>query len=130
MKDSNSHEEGRSFSPRFNNEGLIPVVVQEQESNKVLMLAYMNKEALDQTLDKGEAVFFSRSRQKLWHKGEESGNRLQIVTITVDCDQDTLLLRVQILGDKKACHTGRKTCFYRDLQDLHGKRDLVVREKI
>ncbi len=91
--------------------GLIPAVVQDDESNDVLMVGFMNAEALERTRETGYAVFFSRTRQCLWLKGETSGNRLRVVTIAADCDDDTVLLRVQREGDGNVCHTGARTCF-------------------
>jgi len=99
---------------KFDASGLIPAIVQDAETEDVLMLAYMNKESLQLTMEKGETVFWSRSRKELWHKGATSGNVQQVVEIRVDCDQDTLLIRVHPAGP--ACHTGNQTCFYRDLQ--------------
>ena len=96
-------------------DGLIPAVVQDDESNEVLMVAFMNEEALEVTKRIGLATFFSRSRNKLWTKGETSGNRLQVRRILTDCDDDTVLLRVKRLGDGHVCHTGERTCFYREL---------------
>jgi phosphoribosyl-AMP cyclohydrolase len=98
---------------KFDASGLIPAIVQDAGTQDVLMLAYMNKESLQLTLEKGEAVFWSRSRKELWHKGATSGNVQRVVEIRVDCDQDTLLLLVHPAGP--ACHTGNQTCFYRDL---------------
>jgi phosphoribosyl-AMP cyclohydrolase len=98
---------------KFDASGLIPAIVQDAETKDVLMLAYMNKDSLQLTLEKGETVFWSRSRKELWHKGETSGNIQQVVEIRVDCDQDTLLILVHPAG--AACHTGNRTCFYRDL---------------
>ena len=97
-------------------DGLIPVVVQDDESNEVLMVGFMNEEALQLTRQSGFATFFSRSRNKLWMKGETSGNRLEVRRILTDCDDDTVLLRVRRLGDGNVCHTGERTCFYRDLR--------------
>lgn len=98
---------------KFDASGLIPAIVQDAETKDVLMLAYMNKESLQLTMEKGETVFWSRSRQELWHKGGTSGNIQRVVEIRVDCDQDTLLVLVHPAGP--ACHTGNRTCFYRDL---------------
>jgi phosphoribosyl-ATP pyrophosphohydrolase/phosphoribosyl-AMP cyclohydrolase len=95
--------------------GLIPAVVQDDESNEVLMVGFMNAEALDRTRQSGFATFFSRSRNTLWMKGETSGNRLQVQRILTDCDDDTVLLRVTRLGDGQVCHTGARSCFSRDL---------------
>ena len=98
---------------KFDASGLIPAIVQDAETNEVLMLAYMNQESLQLTMEKGETVFWSRSRTELWHKGATSGNVQKVVEISVDCDQDTLLIRVHPAGP--ACHTGNQTCFYRDI---------------
>lgn len=96
-------------------DGLIPAVIQDAESAEVLMVGFMNEEALELTKSSGYATFFSRTRNKLWTKGETSGNRLQVVSIRVDCDDDTVLLMVKRLGDGNVCHTGERTCFYRAL---------------
>ncbi len=100
---------------RFNENGLVPAVVQDYKTNQVLMVAYMNKESLSQTITSGKAVFFSRSRQALWCKGETSGNFMHVKEIKVDCDEDCLLILVDPAGP--ACHTGEETCFYRKLED-------------
>jgi phosphoribosyl-AMP cyclohydrolase len=94
--------------------GLAPAVVQDAATGEVLMLAWMNADALRRTQASGEAWFWSRSRAELWHKGATSGNRMRVVEVRVDCDLDTLLLRVQPAGP--ACHTGERTCFYRTLE--------------
>jgi phosphoribosyl-AMP cyclohydrolase len=96
-------------------DGLVPAVVQDDESNEVLMVGFMNEEALELTRQTGFATFFSRSRGKLWMKGETSGNRLEVRRVLVDCDDDTVLVRVKRLGDGNVCHTGERTCFFRDL---------------
>ena len=96
-------------------DGLIPAVIQDDASGEVLMVGFMNDEALRVTQETGFATFFSRSRGKLWTKGETSGNRLQVRRILVDCDDDTVLVKVVALGDGVACHTGERSCFYRDL---------------
>lgn len=100
-------------------DGLLPVVVQEHASGDVLMFAYMNREALQRTQALGQAVFWSRSRGRLWHKGEESGHVQQVHEMRLDCDADVLLLRVSQLGHDPgiACHTGRHSCFFRRLED-------------
>lgn len=98
---------------RFDVNGLVPAIVQDSATNEILMLAYMNSEALRRTLETGETWFWSRSRQELWHKGATSGNVQQVVDLRIDCDADTLLIRVQPAGP--ACHTGNRTCFYREL---------------
>ncbi len=95
--------------------GLVPAIVQDDRSGEVLMVGFMNEAALDQTRETGFATFFSRSRQKLWMKGETSGNKLAVKDILVDCDDDTVLLKVERLGDGNVCHTGERTCFFRKL---------------
>ena len=95
--------------------GLIPAVIQDADSNEVLMVGFMNDEALARTRESGFATFFSRTRGKLWMKGETSGNKLQVVDILVDCDDDTVLVKVKRLGDGNVCHTGERSCFYRQL---------------
>jgi phosphoribosyl-AMP cyclohydrolase len=92
-------------------DGLIPAVIQDAVTNEVLMVGFMNKEAYDRTLATGFATFFSRTRSTLWTKGETSGNRLQVQRILVDCDDDTVLLMVERLGDGNVCHTGARACF-------------------
>ena len=101
-------------SLKFDSNELIPAIVQDATTNEVLMLAYMNAESLRLTLEKGETIFWSRSRQELWHKGATSGNVQRVVEVRMDCDEDTLLIRVEPAGP--ACHTGNQTCFYRELQ--------------
>ncbi len=98
-------------------DGLIPAVVQDADSHEVLMVGFMNEEALARTRDTGFATFFSRSRNTLWMKGETSGNRLQVQRVLKDCDDDTVLLRVKRLGDGNVCHTGTRSCFFRDIDD-------------
>ena len=92
-------------------DGLVPAVIQDAESAEVLMVGFMNREALDRTVTTGFATFFSRTRQALWTKGETSGNRLQVVELFTDCDDDTVLVKVRRLGDGNVCHTGTRTCF-------------------
>jgi phosphoribosyl-AMP cyclohydrolase len=92
-------------------DGLIPAVIQDADSAEVLMVGFMNDQALDLTRQTGFATFFSRTRNKLWTKGETSGNRLQVVEILTDCDDDTVLVKVKRLGDGNVCHTGQRTCF-------------------
>ena len=93
-------------------DGLIPAVIQDAESAEVLMVGFMNEEALVLTKQTGFATFFSRTRNTLWMKGETSGNRLQVVEMLTDCDDDTLLVKVRRQGDGNVCHTGQRTCFY------------------
>ena len=98
-------------------DGLIPAVIQDDASNEVLMVGFMNEQALAETRRSGYATFFSRTRGKLWTKGETSGNRLEVKAILVDCDDDTVLVKVKRLGDGNVCHTGERTCFSRALTD-------------
>ena len=98
-------------------DGLIPAVIQDAESAEVLMVGFMNEQALAETRRTGYANFFSRTRGKLWTKGETSGNRLEVTEILVDCDDDTVLVKVTRLGDGHVCHTGERTCFFRALTD-------------
>ena len=92
-------------------DGLAPAIVQEDSTGEVLMVGFMNAEAYDQTLRSGYVTFYSRTRQKLWMKGETSGNRLRVLSARTDCDRDTLLFRVFVEGDGLVCHTGTKSCF-------------------
>ncbi len=96
-------------------DGLIPVIVQDENTREVLMLAYMNEESYNLTLESGEAVYYSRSRKSLWHKGETSGCVQKVKSIRIDCDNDTLVLLVEQVGGA-ACHTGRQSCFFRELK--------------
>jgi len=96
-------------------QGLVPAVIQDAESGEVLMVGFMNDEALAVTQRTGYATFFSRTRGRLWTKGETSGNRLQVLRTLIDCDDDSLVLQVKRLGDGNVCHTGERTCFYREL---------------
>ena len=100
-------------------DGLIPAVIQDAVTNEVLMVGFMNQDAYDRTLETGFATFFSRTRGALWTKGETSGNRLQVERILVDCDDDTVLLKVKRLGDGNVCHTGARACF-RNLETTAG----------
>jgi len=100
--------------------GLIPAVVQDDQSGEVLMVGFMNDDALEKTKATGFATFFSRTRNTLWMKGETSGNRLQVTEMLVDCDEDTVLLKVKRLGDGNVCHTGERSCFYRRLATDEG----------
>lgn len=103
---------------KWDADGLVPAIAQEQGSNEVLMVAWMNREALAATAARGQAVYWSRSRQRLWHKGEESGHFQQVHEIRLDCDADVLLLKVTQQGQPPiACHTGRHHCFFQKLQD-------------
>ncbi len=97
-------------------QGLVPAVVQDAAGGELLMVGFMNREALETTLQTGFVTFYSRTRQKLWAKGETSGNRLEVVAVWTDCDRDTVLLRVNVLGAGVVCHTGSKSCFTQELQ--------------
>ena len=112
--------EGVDFAPKFDADGLIPAIATDAESGDVLMVAWMNAEALTATLTDGIATFFSRSRGKLWRKGETSGEILKVVEARTDCDQDVIWLKVQPQGRGAACHTGRRSCFYRIITDENG----------
>lgn len=96
--------------------GLVPAVVQDDTTNEVLMVGFMNDEALAKTRATGFVTFFSRTRNTLWTKGETSGNRLEVVSLLADCDNDTILARVRRLGDGNVCHTGARTCFFTPLE--------------
>ena len=104
---------------KFDENGLVPAIAQDDETGKVLMLGHMNEEALHRTLSSGEVWFYSRSRQKLWHKGETSGNRIKIHSIWKDCDSDTILVKGKATGP--VCHTGHKTCFFQRLIQHEGE---------
>ena len=100
----------------FDDRGLAPAIVQQHDTGEVLMMAWMNRETLAETLELGETVFWSRSREERWHKGATSGNTQRVVDVVADCDGDVLLIRVDQQGDGVACHTGARSCFHRPLQ--------------
>lgn len=108
-------EQGTAFAPRFDKDGLIPAIVIDRASRETLMFAWMNSDALRLTLETGYAHFWTRSRQRIWQKGEESGNRLRVTAARTDCDQDVVLLEVAVEGNGVACHTGARSCFYRTI---------------
>ena len=110
--------------PNFEKAELIPVIAQDDASGDVLMLAYMNQEAYEETLKTGRVVYYSRSRQKLWRKGEESGNVQELLAIFYDCDADTLLVKVNQIGDA-ACHEGYRSCFFRKIDPATGDVEVV-----
>lgn len=112
--DKKQIEEGKQLAPKFDKDGLIPVVTTDYASGDVLMVAYMNEEALQKTIEIGEAVYWSRSRQVLWHKGATSGMTQKIREMRIDCDQDAILLRVEMVGGA-CCHNGYRSCFYRSI---------------
>lgn len=107
-------EQGTDFRPKFNDQGLITAISQDHKSGEVLMVAYMNDEALKETIQTGRAVYYSRSRKKLWRKGEESGHFQTIKQILVDCDQDCILMKVEVSAGQ--CHVGYDSCFYRAIK--------------
>jgi phosphoribosyl-AMP cyclohydrolase len=104
-------EQGSKLAPKFDRDGLIPAIAQDVDTGEVLMLAWMNADALSATLKTGDATYWSRSRRALWRKGETSGHTQRVVSVAIDCDQDALLLKVKQVGP--ACHTGAHSCFYR-----------------
>ncbi len=113
-------EEGVEFAPRFSADGLLTCVTVDARSGEVLMVAHMNAEALDKTLSSGIMHYWSRSRQSLWRKGDTSGQIQSLEELRVDCDQDAVLARVSVGGDGGACHTGRRSCFYRRVEKTDG----------
>lgn len=116
-EDKAEQETGSRLRPRFDAAGLVAAIAQDAETGEVLMLAFMNAEALDATLRTGRATYWSRSRQALWVKGETSGHVQEVLEVRIDCDQDAVLLRVRQAGP--ACHTGARSCFYRAVQPGH-----------
>ena len=121
-------EEGLEFIPKFDDTGLIPAIAQDAKTGQVLMSAFINREALDLTIQTGYATYFSRDRQKLWKKGQESGHLQKVEQILVDCDQDCLILKVTV--DAGQCHVGYQSCFYRALKKDTGKELEFVAEKV
>ncbi len=121
-------EEGLELTPKFDENGLIPVIAQDAKTGEILMAAYMNRAALDLTIQTGYATYFSRSRQKLWKKGEESGHVQKVEQILVDCDQDCLILKVTVEAGQ--CHVGYQSCFYRALKKGSDKELGFIAEKV
>jgi len=121
-------EEGLDFTPTFDENGLIPAIAQDAQTGRVLMFAYMNRQALELTIRTGYATYFSRSRRSIWKKGERSGHVQKVQQILVDCDQDCLLLKVVV--DAGQCHVGYQSCFYRALKKGSGKDMEFVAEKV
>jgi len=118
--DRHEVELGSQFQPKFGSDGLIPCIAQDHESGEILMFAFMNEESLGHTLKTGKATYWSRSRSKLWMKGEESGNVQLVREVRTDCDQDVILIKVELTGSANAsCHNGYRSCFYRKLTDLN-----------
>lgn len=126
---STDRENGVRLQPRFDKAGLVTAVVVEVDTREPLMVAHMNEEALKLSIETREAHFFSRSRQSLWRKGETSGNVLKIAAMRVDCDQDAIWIEAEIAGRGAACHTGRKSCFYRDIHMAGNGSELRFNEK-
>lgn len=126
-------EEGNELAPRFDEHGLIPCVTTDHASGEVLMLGYMNAEALRKTIELGEAVYYSRSRKTLWHKGATSGLVQKVRELRIDDDQDAIWLRVEVLGSGASCHVGYRSCFYRRIpvgdKLSSGPDDLVYMEE-
>lgn len=128
MGSSKEIEEGLNFIPKFDSNGLITAISQDADTGQILMVAYMNDEALKLTLKTGNAVFFSRSRQKLWKKGEQSGHMQKVKEILVDCDQDCLVLKVMV--DQGQCHVGYQSCFYRKITDQNPELLEITAQKV
>ncbi|MBC8717408.1 phosphoribosyl-AMP cyclohydrolase [Ochrobactrum sp. Marseille-Q0166] len=124
--DKKAIEEGLVFMPRFDASGLITAVVTDERDGELLMVAHMNEEALRLTLETGIAHYWSRSRNTLWKKGETSGNLQSVIELRTDCDQDALWLKVRVAGDGPTCHTGRRSCFYRQVQSENGQVSLSL----
>jgi len=124
MSGSEALEQGLTLTPRFDASGLIPCITVDAATGEVLMLAHMNAEALERSIETGQAWYWSRSRGELWRKGATSGQTQRIVEMRVDCDQDALLMKVEVGGNGRACHTGHRSCFYRKI--TLGKRSRGV----
>lgn len=116
MSDKHKIEEGTRFLPKFDSNGLIPVIAQDHLSKEILMVAYMNKEALNKTLETKQMVYYSRSRNKLWHKGATSGEFQDVIELKTDCDQDAIVALIKQHG-LGCCHTKRPSCFYRTIDN-------------
>ena len=122
-------EEGNTLSPKFDKNGLIPCVTTDSVTHEVLMVGYMNAEALVKTIEVGEAFYFSRSRQEVWHKGQTSGLKQKVKEIRIDDDQDSIWLSVDVGGAGASCHVGYKSCFYRSVESLKDL-EFVEEEKL
>jgi phosphoribosyl-AMP cyclohydrolase len=121
-------EDSTDFNPKFNKNGLIPAIAQDVQTGDILMVAYMNRQSLDLTIETGYATYYSRSRQALWKKGQESGHLQKVVQILVDCDQDCLVLKVDV--DAGQCHMGYQSCFYRALSKNSKKNLEFIAERV
>lgn len=124
MSDKKEQEEGLTFTPKFDDKGLIPCITTSAKTGKVLMFAFMNEEALNKTAETGEVHYWSRSRQELWHKGATSGHTQKVIEIRTDCDQDCIWVSVEMTPET-SCHTGRQSCFYRKLDRQSGKLEFT-----
>jgi phosphoribosyl-AMP cyclohydrolase len=125
-KDKSELESDGFFTPKFDQNGLITAVVTDFSSGDVVMLAHMNAQALALTIETGIAHYYSRSRASLWKKGETSGNLQKVIEMRTDCDQDAVVIKVEMAGDGAACHTGRKSCFYRKVDGLKSSTPTLV----
>lgn len=121
-------EEGSELNPKFDEKGLITAIAQDSRTGEILMVAYMNRQALDLTIRSGYATYYSRSRQELWKKGQESGHVQKVEKILVDCDQDCLVLKVSV--DSGQCHVGYQSCFYRALEKDSDKKLEFIAERV
>jgi len=124
--DRHTLEHGTALTPRFDAHGLVTAIAVDAATGEVLMVAHMNAEALAKTITSREGWFYSRSRKALWRKGETSGNTMSVREIRVDCDQDAVLLKVEVAGDGAACHTGHRSCFYRSVPTGNDARNVVL----
>ena len=124
--DKTELETGPELTPRFDKNGLVTAVVADSRDNEILMLGHMNDEALKLTIETGIAHYWSRSRNKLWKKGETSGNLQTVDEIRIDCDQDAIILKVRVSGSDATCHTGRRSCFYRKVVSKDGETQLEI----
>lgn len=122
-------EQDGPFTPKFDEKGLITTVVTDTNDGQIVMLAFMNAEALALTIETGIAHYYSRSRQELWKKGETSGNLQEVVGMYTDCDQDAIIIEVKMTGDGVACHTGRKSCFYRKVDGIGSSNPTLISEE-
>ena len=121
-------EENLSFTPRFDDQGLIPCITTSAGTGEVLMMAWMNEEALNKTIETGQAYYWSRSRGELWHKGATSGHTQTVKDMRIDCDQDCIWISVEVAGDHETtCHTRRRSCFYRQVPLGEGAKQVQLR---
>jgi phosphoribosyl-AMP cyclohydrolase len=126
---ADEQENGSVFRPKFDANGLVTAIACDARTGEVLMLAHMNAEALETTIETGKAHYWSRSRQKIWLKGETSGNVQEVLALMTDCDQDAILMKVLVTGDAASCHTGRVSCFYRTLEKADNGGLTLVTDK-